>query len=217
MPADTVALSHRFLAAQLAGDRQGAIRLLELEGLDRGLSLERILTEVVRVAQIEIGRLWQENRIGIAEEHLATAIAQLAMAHLYTRLQRRGSRESVLTLACVEGEMHDMGARIAADLLEMEGYDVRFLGANVPAESLVRQLRRSPPDLLLLSITMAMHLPALRRTVALVRGAMGPEFPILAGGGAIAADTSSIPGLEADHLRGRAAALAGDVRRVLAA
>jgi methanogenic corrinoid protein MtbC1 len=38
----------------------------------------------------------------------------------------------VVTLACVEGELHEVGARMASDFLEMAGFDVRFLGANVP-------------------------------------------------------------------------------------
>ncbi len=36
--------------------------------------------DVIQKTQREIGRLWQENRITIADEHVATAISQLALA-----------------------------------------------------------------------------------------------------------------------------------------
>ena len=64
---------------------------------------------------------------------------------------------------------------------KMAGFDVRFLGANVPIESLVRMVRDTTPDVLVLSISLPIHLDALRRTVERVNGDF-PSLPILAGG-----------------------------------
>lgn len=177
----TSTLRERYLAAQLAGNRQTALKLLVDEGLLCGVPLQDLHLEVIQAAQYEIGRLWQENRISVAQEHMATAISQYVLAHLYRHLPRDPSNGKVVMMACVEGELHEVGARMASDFLEMAGFDVRFIGANVPAEHLARLVRESPPDLLALSVTMPFHLPQLRDAVAKVR-AVAPNLPIAVGG-----------------------------------
>nr|WP_240486770.1 cobalamin-dependent protein [Hyalangium minutum] len=184
-------LLQRYLAAQLAGDRREALRLLVDEGLLRGIPLQDIHLKIIQPAQYEIGRLWQENRISVAQEHLATAISQLALSHLYRHLPRDPSNGKVVMVACVEGEMHEVGARMASDFLEMAGFDVRFLGANVPTGHLARMVREQTPDLLALSVSMTYHLPALRTALDQVR-ALAPRLPIAVGGLAF----TWVPGLE---------------------
>ncbi|WP_240359215.1 cobalamin B12-binding domain-containing protein [Pyxidicoccus trucidator] len=175
------ALREQYLAAQLAGNRREALRLLVDEGLLRGIPLQTLHLEVIQQAQYEIGRLWQENIISVAQEHLATSISQLALAHLYRHLPRDPDNGKVVMMSCVEGELHEVGARMASDFLEMAGFDVRFLGANVPPEHLARMVRDVRPDLLALSVTMTYHLPQLREAVKHARAA-APGVPIAVGG-----------------------------------
>lgn len=174
-------LRERYLAAQLRGDRREALRLLVDDALLQGMALQDIHLKIIQPAQYEIGRLWQENRISVAQEHLATAISQLALSHLYRHLPRDPSNGKVIMLSCVEGELHEIGARMASDFLEMAGFDVRFLGASVPTEHLVRMVREQRPDLLALSVTMTYHLPALRTAISAVHAA-APRLPIAVGG-----------------------------------
>ncbi|GMU07590.1 cobalamin B12-binding domain-containing protein [Corallococcus caeni] len=174
-------LRARYLAAQLSGNRQEALRLLVDEGLLCGVPLQELHLEVIQAAQYEIGRLWQENAISVAQEHLATAISQYALAHLYRHLPRDPANGKVVMMACVEGELHEVGARMASDFLEMAGFDVRFLGANVPADHLARMVRETPPNLLALSVTMPFHMPQVREAVRKVRE-VSPSLPIAVGG-----------------------------------
>lgn len=180
------ALAARYLAAQLAGDRREALRLVVEEGLGDGLAVPDIHLGVIQRAQHEIGRLWQENRISIAREHAATAISQLVLAHLYHHLPRAPRNACRVVVACVEGERHDMPARLATDFLEMAGFEVEFLGADVPTDDLVTLVRERPPGALLLSVTLAFNLPALRDAAARVRTASGGSVPVIAGGHALA-------------------------------
>lgn len=180
-------LADRYLAAQLAGDRREALRLVLDEGLAAGIAVPVLELDVIRAAQREVGRLWEENRISVAQEHVATAISQLVLAHLYRDLPRAAARGRSVAVACVEGELHDLGARMVADFLEMDGYDVDFLGANVPSESLVAHVRERRPDLVALSATMAHHLPALQTVLGRLCDTMGGDYPVAVGGGALAA------------------------------
>jgi methanogenic corrinoid protein MtbC1 len=214
---DLADLQRRFLSAQLAGRRDEGLRIILDAGLRRGASVPALQLEVIQPAQYEIGRLWQENRCTIAQEHVATAISQLALAHLYQHLPRAPSNGKRITMACVEGELHDLGARIATDFLEMAGFDVELVGANTPVDSLMAQLRLRRPDMLALSISLNFHAPALRATVAAARAALGPQFPIAVGGHALGWDPRLGDELGVAVLGGDAAELRAKVVHVLGA
>ncbi|ATB41714.1 hypothetical protein CYFUS_007184 [Cystobacter fuscus] len=182
-----------YLAEQMAGDLRGTLRLLD-EALAQGVSVTELQCQVIQAAQRELGRLWQQGEIGIAQEHRATAVSQVALAHLFSRAQPSPSRGVSVAVACVEGEMHEMPTRLLSDFLELAGFTVMYLGANLPTHSLVGLLERELPDVLALSVTMLFNIPALRRAVAEVRERLDPALPILVGGLAI----NALPGLAAE-------------------
>ena len=184
-------LTRSYLEAQLAGDRREAIRLLMDEGIGRGNSVLDLHLRVIQQAQREIGRLWEENVITVAQEHQATAVSQLALAHLYQQSIRRRSVGKSVLVACVEGELHDVGARICADVLDLHGFDVRFLGANVPTDALVGFVERTRPSLVALSVTMPALLPAAHGAVDLLRAST--QVPLAVGGRAL-----DLPGARAE-------------------
>lgn len=180
-------LAARFLEAQLTGNRAAALRVVMDEGVRAGIPVRTLHLDVIRPAQNEIGRLWEENRVSIAQEHLATGIAQLALATLYPHMPREAPTGKRVLLACVEGESHDMGPRICSDFLEMSGFDVRFLGADVPTKDLARMVQEWEPNVVALSITLPVHIRGLRLAVKGVRE-VSTDTPIVAGGYAFAWD-----------------------------
>ena len=78
----TEELLESYLDAIRAGDRRRAFQLID-DGRGSGLVLGTLYMDVFQPALREIGRLWQENQISVADEHLATAITQAAMARAY--------------------------------------------------------------------------------------------------------------------------------------
>jgi methanogenic corrinoid protein MtbC1 len=176
-------LRQRYLAAQLAGNRREALRVVMHDGLRTGISVPDLQTHVIREAQREIGRLWQENEINIAQEHMATAISHVALAQLYDEATHAAPNHKKVIVACVTGELHDFPARLVADALDLAGFEVRYLGADVPLHGLSSILAQERPDLLALSATMAFNLPSLRAMVKQVRAAW-PELPVVIGGAA---------------------------------
>jgi methanogenic corrinoid protein MtbC1 len=171
-----------YLRAQLAGDRREAVRLVISEGL-RVASVLELQELVIGAAQEEIGRLWLTGQVSIAQEHMATAISQLSLAALFERARVEAPLGRKVLIACVEGELHDLPARLVADYLEIVGFTVRYLGANVPTEHLIMMVRSEQPDLIGMSVTMSYHLTALRDVVTRLRAFT--EIPIVVGGQAL--------------------------------
>lgn len=216
MPYDADALVDRFVDAQLRGDRREALRVVLEEGLGAGASATALQLEVIQPAQRQIGELWAANRIGIAEEHVATAIANLVLTALYTHLPRRDANGRRVLVACVEGELHELGARISSDFLEAAGFDVTLAGANVPTHELVNLVRLRRSELVALSATMTFHIPALRRAVRELRAEFGDNFPIAVGGRACDVSPELVAELGVTVYGTDAAALVDGALRALA-
>jgi methanogenic corrinoid protein MtbC1 len=70
---------------------------------------------------------------------------------------------------------------------ERQGWDVCFLGANVPRSDLALSLQDFAPHVLALSVTLGLHL---RGAAAIVESAhaLTPRVPVLVGGPAFAID-----------------------------
>ena len=177
-------LSARYLEAQLRGDRREALRLVDEEGLAAGLSVGELHLHVITPAQHELGRLWQENRIHVAQEHAATAISQLVVSHLYRHLPVAPPNGRTVLVACAPGERHELGARVASDLLEAAGFAVRYLGADVPQADLVAEATRVRADLVVLSAATGLCRPAIVHAVRALRAALGETLPVFVGGNA---------------------------------
>lgn len=180
---DVAELTRRYVDAQLQGDRREALRLVTEEGLARGLSVPDVHLQVIQPAQYEIGRRWRLNEISIAQEHIATAVSQVVVAQLYERLPAAEPNGRTVVVACAPGELHELGARMAADIIETEGFAVRFLGANVPAADLARVVVESGADLVVLSAATSLCFPGLREALQAVHDA-APGVPLFVGGNA---------------------------------
>ena len=172
-----------YLAAIRSGDRRRAFQIIDT-ARDAGLDLAGIYLGIFQPALREIGGLWQNNELTVAEEHLATAITEAAMARAYERAftwSTDGSR--TLIAACADVERHEVGLRMLCDLLDLEGWRTTYLGSTVPIESLAAMVLRLRPDVVALSVALSPHLPRLRAMVAAIRSTLGGEQPLIIVGG----------------------------------
>ena len=175
----------RYLDALRRGDRHAAYRALD-EALDDGRELGQVYLDVVQPAMREIGRLWQEDELTVAEEHLATAITESAMSRMFERVfVWRDVRTPKLLAACAEEERHQMGLRMLCDLLELAGWETTYLGASVPIESLVDLVLKHKPDAVAISATIAPHVPRVREAIQAIRSAPIERQPVIAVGGRV--------------------------------
>jgi methanogenic corrinoid protein MtbC1 len=172
-----------YLLAILQGDRQAALGIAR-ESL-RESSLPRLYLEVIEPAQYEVGRLWETNAISVAEEHMATAVTQFVMAQCFSPAGRPALCRGKIVLTGVEEEFHHLGANMVADVLEALGWDVRFLGTNLPHTGILEVIREHRPDWVGISATTLLSLPQASRLIAEIRTAFPEGAPgIVVGGSA---------------------------------
>ena len=146
VPSSPWGATRAYLEALLGGDRQTASRLL-LDAVESGTPLKDIY-QVFQRSQYEIGRLWQMNKITVAQEHYCSAATQLIMSLLYPRVFNTERIGRTLVAACVQGDLHEIGMRIVANFFELEGWGTSYLGANMPTSGIVDALVQRRPDAL---------------------------------------------------------------------
>jgi MerR family transcriptional regulator, light-induced transcriptional regulator len=163
-------LARSYVNALLRGERHVASRLV-LDAVASGVSVRSIYLNVFQCAQHEIGRLWQLNKLSVAQEHYCTAATQLIMSQLYDRIFSTVRNGRVMVATCVAENMHEIGARMVADFFEMEGWDTYYLGANAPTASIVQTIVDRRADLLAVSATMTWHVRSVASLIHAVRDA----------------------------------------------
>ena len=106
-----------FLAAISSGQRQAALNIVE-EALRAGHSHLDIYVDVFADSLHRVGKLWEQNKISVAQEHIATSITQYAIAAIYPRLVPVSIQRGRMIVTGVSGELHQIGANLVADAMD---------------------------------------------------------------------------------------------------
>lgn len=176
----------RELADQLwthvaAGDEYTATEVV-LRALDDGIDPESVLLDVIAAVQDKVGEEWAANRISVAQEHATTSINERAVAALALHPAARTTpHQGRITVACVDGEWHALPARLVAEVLKLRGWQVDYLGAQVPAPHLISHLHTTKADSVALSSSIATRLPTAH---AAITACQAVGVPVLGGGAA---------------------------------
>ena len=158
------------------------------DALLAGVSASTIHAQIIEPAMARIGELWRSGALSVADEHLATAISYSVLIRLAGSLtdEAARSRERVL-LAAPQGQHHALGLRMAADVLEGAGYEVLFLGADVPLDALSGFVGEHRPAVTGLGFGIVTGVGDIWRAIHAVHDA-SPASRIMLGGAAVPAD-----------------------------
>jgi len=174
--------SKEYLEHLLNADRNAAANLV-FEAIDNGVGIKDIYMDIFQASQHEVGRLWQNNEISVAQEHFCSAATQMIMSQLYPKIFNSEKNGLRLVATCVGGELHEIGLRMVTDFFEMEGWDTYYLGANTPIESILSTIETYKADVLAISTSMTFHIEKTRALIKEIKDSdVGKDTLILVGG-----------------------------------
>ena len=115
--------------------------------------LVTIFEEVIRPCMIDIGEAWETGRIRISDEHLASNFLK---GHLMSILQKypNNRNDPKIIIGCAPNEYHELAILMLSILLRKEGYQVEFLGFDVPLDDLADYANDQKPAMVILSATL---------------------------------------------------------------
>jgi diguanylate cyclase (GGDEF)-like protein len=166
-----------YLADAVVGNRRPAVRLA-LDLLDRRVSRERIVVDLLAEAQREVGERWYCNELTPADEHLASGVTAAALDTLMDETSPPPG-DNLTVVTCAEGDFHSLAAQMFGELLREHGIGVTVLGASTPADSVAEYLVRSGAGSLAISCSVPIFFPG---AVSLIDAAHRLGIPVIVGG-----------------------------------
>ncbi len=190
-------IAAQFMDAALDLDQERSAQVLD-EGVREGARWQDLYLHVLAPTLVHVGELWEAGSVSIAYEHAVTSIVVRMLHRLSSAISPMLLPTAPTALvACVEGELHTVGGRMAADFLAAGGWRTWFLDTHLSAEHLVQAMRQRAPDAVVLCITKREHEESLRRTAERLRRWRGEQpTPLLVGGGAYFAGGQHFEGLD---------------------
>lgn len=171
-----------YMEALFSKDMRKALQLVQ-KFTERGIPATTIYVDILAESMRRVGELWHTAKITVDAEHYCTSVTQMAMAQMYPVLFSEERKNRTILCACPGTELHEIGARMVADLFENDGWNGIFLGAAVPQDAMLEAIRADKPDLIALSVTMPQHLLTCADLVKAIRAEF-PDIKIAVGGGA---------------------------------
>ena len=166
----------------LAGNADEAQRVID-QGLASGIIPSKLYLDVLMPVQIQIGAMWHKGEVTIPQEHIATQITLRQMARLKSLLKTRLKIGLKAVVSSVEGDQHFIGAQAVADFLAVDGWEVDFLGADVPTDHLVPFSKARGAHLVCVSCSLTSLIPTATKLVQELKK-LNPAPKVLLGGSA---------------------------------
>lgn len=186
MPPLSTTEYNEYLTNLLRGNRSACTRTVE-KLLEHNIPVYELYLGLFQPSLYDVGRLWERNEISVAVEHLATAITESLLTLVYPILFRTERVGKKAVISCVTHEYHQIGAKMAADAFELNGWDSYFLGANTPVSDLIELVDQTQPDIVGLSLAVYSHVPQLNDAIEQLRSTF-PGANVLVGGQAFRSD-----------------------------
>jgi methanogenic corrinoid protein MtbC1 len=108
--------------------------------------LEDVFLKLVQPTMIEIGEQWHAGKLSVTAEHFATQFIRRKLSGLFNTYNITDGRGLVM-IGCAPSEQHDLGALMIAVFLVRHGWQVVYLGSEVPLRDLLDTVRQLQPDI----------------------------------------------------------------------
>ncbi|WP_026694952.1 methionine synthase [Peribacillus kribbensis] len=187
----------------IEGTKEGLIEDLE-EILVRGDEPLDIINGPLMEGMAEVGRLFNDNQLIVAEVLQSAEAMKAAVAHLEPLMEKeaQSSVKGKVILATVKGDVHDIGKNLVEIILTNNGYKVVDLGIKVTSQQIIEAVRAHSPSIIGLSGLLVKSAQQMVLTAQDLKQA-GIQLPIMVGGAALSrkfTDFKIAPEYEGDVL-----------------
>lgn len=173
----------KYINCLVKGSKEEARQFI-INSYEKGITIKDIYFNILAKALKEVGILWEKGQVEIWKEHYITEVTIDIMKEVKVREKRKTSKAYKMISVAASAELHNVGLRMLSDFLEIEGWNIIYLGSNVPVQSLINAIKVEKPDILALSITLEHHIDIAKNTIEAIKNYFGKNTPKIIIGGA---------------------------------
>ena len=138
------------------------VKELVNQGVDEGISVERILNEGLIDAMGIVGQNFKNNTIFVPEMLVAARAMSAGLAILEPLLTLTGVKPiGTIVIGTVKGDLHDIGKNLVAMMMKGMGATIYDLGIDVPDIEFVKKAEEVNADIVCLSALLTTTMPAI--------------------------------------------------------
>ena len=178
-----------------------ALALAKKMLLVQGISPLRVL-ELCRNAMDIVGKRFEEGEYFLPELVLAGEMLDTIGA-IAKPLIKQGDGEQVkklgkVLIGTVHGDLHDIGKNIVSFMLDINGFEVKDIGIDVPVKDFIAEINAWQPDVVGLSGFLTLAFESMKETIAAFESeGMRGNFKVMIGGGQIDETVRAYTGADA--------------------
>ncbi len=177
------------------GDMRRVSALYDAVARDPAVTFCAFCDNGIRGLMAQVGEAWAQGRLRIADEHLVTQVMTEVLMKFRVELRDQADRDGhggsgpVAVVGTLEGNQHHLGSLCIRILLELEGWDVCYLGPDVPVEEFAVIQRGRDASLVCAALPPFSQPGDVARAVRILAEFYDPDRPYsLALGGGVPAD-----------------------------
>lgn len=154
------------------------------QALAAGAPAEDLVTDVVWAAMTHVEKLFRADRINAAGESIATRINRTVADQLQPHLRCKEPNGKRIVVNCAASQVEEIGAQMISDLFQADGWDVTFVGGEIPTDELQTLVAALRPEVLLIFGTQPERVPIVRQLIDTIREIDAcPNMNIVVSGG----------------------------------
>ena len=172
------------------GDEDAAAAIAN-KVIDRGLSPIEIISEGFAEGMIKVGDLFAKEEYALPEVLLSADAMQKAIDLLAPHIPKQEVEKKlgIVVIGTVQGDLHDIGKRIVATMLEVYGFEVHDLGRDVPIEKFIEKAKEVNADIVAASALMTTTMVGQKvLEEALHEAGIREKVKLMVGGAAVSQD-----------------------------
>lgn len=169
--------------------------------LEDGADPIRVL-ELCRSAMDIVGKRFEEGEYFLPELVLAGEMLDEIGAIAKPLIKEKEGGESKklgkVLIGTVHGDLHDIGKNIVSFMLDINGFEVKDIGVDVPVQTFIQEIEAYQPDVVGLSGFLTLAFDSMKETISAFEAqGMRDKFKIMIGGGQIDETVRSYTGADA--------------------
>jgi methanogenic corrinoid protein MtbC1 len=183
-----------------AGDKEAGIKEA-LALVSSGKKVPQIFIECIEPTLVDVGEQFSRLDIFLPElmNSASTVKAIQDVLLPYLADEPAQSKKGRIVICTVSGDLHDIGKNIVKTMLEVNGFELRDLGVDVPAMSVIKAAVEFNADIIALSALMLPSLPSMKDVIDILRETekYRGRFKVMVGGGPVSQEWAVKAGADA--------------------
>jgi len=161
-----------------------AAKNLTQKALDLGATPKSVLDEGLLRGMSEVGELFGDGELFVPEVLVAAKAMDNGM-ELLKPLLKEGDfeKKGKCVFATVKGDLHDIGKKLVAMMMEGAGYEIVDLGVDVSPEQIVEAVKEHDPELIGMSAMLTTTMASMNDTIkAMEENGLSDKVKVMIGG-----------------------------------